>query len=154
MITDGISNSHVIGRPLWMKNISDEAQQMTNFATTQTAIILYNSGLALHLNATHGAKKQVMFERALELYSTAKKLILSSPASSAFESPVFLVALHNMMQLYHELGNRTLAMSTSGELTKVLRLLRASDAISEDQYEAFYLKLLAFAKTRCLAPAA
>lgn len=154
LIVNGISNSHVIGRPLWMKKMSDETQHETYFVTTQTAVILYNLGLAFHLNATHGAKKQVMVERALKLYGIAKQLILSSPASSAFESPVYLVAMHNMMQLYHELGSHALAKSTSSELTKVLRLLRASNAVSEDHYEEFYLKLLAFAKTRSLAPAA
>lgn len=152
--TMSISNSHVIGRPLWMRKVSYEMQQNGSYAITQSAIILYNLGLTFHLNATHGANNEWMFQRALELYAMAKQLILSSPAATAFESPVFLVALHNMMQAYHEIGNRAFADSCSGELTKVLRLLRSSNVVSEDHYEEFYLKLLSYAKASSLAPAA
>jgi hypothetical protein len=154
MSTCGISNSHVVGRPLWMRKVSYEMQQNGSYAITQSAIILYNLGLTFHLNATHGANNEWMFQRALELYAMAKQLILSSPAATAFESPVFLVALHNMMQVYHEIGNRAFADSCSGELTKVLRLLRSSNVVSEDHYEEFYLKLLSYAKASSLAPAA
>jgi hypothetical protein len=149
-----VSSAHVIGNPLWMREVSSERQQYGSHTITQSSIILYNLGLTFHLKATHGGRNEEMLQRALELYGMAKRMILSSPAETAFESPVFLVALHNMMQVYHEIGNRVCADDCSVQLTKVLRLLRSSDVVGEDHYEEFYLKLLSYGKARNLAAAA
>ena len=98
-----------------------------------------------------------MCRRALDLYNMAKELILGSPAAHAFESPVFLVALHNIGNVYRELGEMKRVGTTQKEIAAVLRLLRASNLVglvNDRGYEGFYLKLLSLPPSNQLAAAA
>ena len=150
---------HVSGRPLWMKKTTDGKRGFR--ATTEAAIVLYNLGLTFQLNAGRLANKpksqQWMHKRSLDLYNMAKELILGSPATHAFESPVFLVALHNMANLHQELGDARRVAATRKEIAAVLRLLRASNLagiVKDRGYEGFYLKLLSLPPSDQLAAAA
>lgn len=155
---DITSPCNVIGRPLWMKQPSKGKKGFR--ATTEAAIILYNLGLTFHLNAVRlglGSKGQWMYRRSLDLYNMAKELILGSPATHAFESPVFLVALHNMAIVHSELRETKKVESMRKELAAVLRLLRASNLVGVFHgrgYEGFYLKLLSLSNGNELAAAA
>lgn len=80
--------------------------------------------------------------------------MLRGPVTKSIESPVFVVALHNMVQVYEMLHENVAATKYRGQLAHVLRLMGASRGISERQYEEFYIKLLSLPKANCMAPAA
>jgi hypothetical protein len=142
--------AHVLGRPLWIKQegaaSSEEASPGSYYTSMhQSAIIIYNLGLAFHIGWSDATRirslsfpaSTTLLLKAIELYTAAKRLVLSTPVNLALSSPVALVTLHNMAMAFFDLNRKPEAYECSNQLAKTLRLLRV-----DDHYSIFYLKLL------------
>jgi hypothetical protein len=156
--------AHVIGQPLWMKIPSSLLPSPSSSSdvigapsddpyiiSKQSAIIFYNLGLTFHISSWYTAgdslSASLLSLKAIEMYKMAKKLVLAIPATSALQSPVLLVSLHNLAMAFFELEKQSEGNECINELVKVLRLLSASsDLLGSKNYEEFYLKLLSVAK--------
>jgi tetratricopeptide (TPR) repeat protein len=106
-----------LGHALWMRPTADDA-------ISQSATIIYNLALAL--------QKDGQPLRALRVYEMARQLALKCRAD---HSPVLFVCLHNLKELYRDVGNSEMYAATSQEMVKLLRIFTHS-------YEVFYLRLL------------
>jgi hypothetical protein len=94
------------------------------------------------------------FQKALELYKMSSDIMLRGPVISSLDTPVFIVALHNMSQIHTVLGEPALVSIYQNRLVNILRLMAASRGVSDRQYEEFYIKLLSLPKAVSFASAA
>jgi hypothetical protein len=134
----------ILARPLWIKRHKS--------ATSQSAIILYNLSLSLHIVANNAASeddKVPGLEQALQLYNMTRLMILKSNAREMLDSPVLLVTLHNALQIQHQLGKcvKELQSQQASWLQKLVR-------VCPEQYELFYLRLLSTCSSQSTAPVA
>jgi hypothetical protein len=143
------ASAHVLGQPLWIKQeesaSSEEAIPVPYHTLThQSAIIIYNLGLAFHIGwsdrncCSSFPGSTTMLLQAIELYAAAKSLVLPTPVNLALGSPVALVALHNMAMALFDLNRKPEASACSNQLATALRFLR----VENQNYNIFYLKLL------------
>lgn len=142
-------DSLVFGRPLMMQLPAFDNMDPLQF-TSQTSAIVYNLALAFHLYGAMcgGQLGRGILETALELYDMAARLVwISTRACPAHISPVLLVALHNMGQIYHALGGDREARECSHQLAIVLRMVRCRDERVCFDYERLCLSLLSFTKS-------
>ena len=146
--------THNLGRPLWIQ--SKEKRKAPLNSAALSATLLYNLGLSFNMIASKKTNEAAVpvYRRALELYKMSSEIMLRGPVSNAIDSPVFLVALHNMTQVHAVLEEPEAVANCRGRLAHVLRLMAAKRGFSERQYEEFYIKLLSLPKANVLAAAA
>jgi hypothetical protein len=94
------------------------------------------------------------FRKALELYKMSSDIMLRGPVINSLDTPVFIVALHNMSQIHTALGDPALTSACQDRLVNILRLIASARGVSDRQYEEFYIKLLSLPKADTLASAA
>jgi hypothetical protein len=142
------ASPHVLGQPLWIKQEEMALPVSCHTFTHQSAIIIYNLGLAFHIGwsnrncSSSFPASTTMLLHAIELYTTAKSLVLPTPVNLALSSPVALVALHNMAMAFFDLNRQQEAYKCSNQLATALRFLR----VGNQHYTTFYLKLLLVGK--------
>jgi hypothetical protein len=145
--TFGSDGSLAFGRPLMMQVPAFDNMDPLQF-TSQTSAVVYNLALVFHLYGTMCGGQRGRLETALELYDLAARLVwISIRACPALISPVLLVALHNMGQIYHGLGGDREARECSHQLAIVLRMVRCRDECVCFDYERLCLSLLSFTKS-------
>ena len=129
--TPPVSSAVPLGHAIWMKSSTN-----CNDPISLSATILYNHGLLFHRT---GQRLQ-----ALQMYEMAKTLLLKCTAA---HSPIFVVCLHNLKELYLEMDNEAMYAKTWDDLVKLLRMCTNS-------YEVSYLTLLSVHNGRDFAAAA
>jgi tetratricopeptide (TPR) repeat protein len=155
MATSFVLPSHSLGRPLWVQARGQRKKPLDSVLLSAT--LLYNLGLCFNMIASRKPKEEAkpVYRKALELYKMSSELILRGPANNSIESPVFVVSLHNMVQVYNLLEETELATKHRGQLAHVLRLMGSSAPGNCDiRYEEFYIKLLSLPKANSMAAAA
>ena len=157
--TEGISfltdPTHNLGRPLWIPCKEKRTAFPDSFPLFAT--LLYNFGLSVNLIAASKPNKEAaipIYNKALALYEMACKIMMSGPLSNATSSPVYLVALHNMVLVYAVLEDREQETICRDRLVDFLFLMGAKRAIRESRFEAFYITHLSLSRTNTTAAAA
>jgi len=145
--------THYLGRPLWVQG--KDKRQTPLDSSSLSATLLYNLGLSFNMIAVRKTQDEgrAVYTRALELYKMSSQIMLRGPMRVAIQSPVVLVALHNMIQVHKLMEEPEAAAKCQNELANVLRLMGTSSPEAA-HYEEFYIKFLSLPKADGMAAAA
>lgn len=146
--------AHYLGRPLWIRAKHERTCALNSVSLSAT--LLYNLGLTFNLMAIRKSEGDAVptFRKALQLYKMSSDIMLRGPVINSLDSPVFIVAIHNMSQVHAVLGEAALVSIYQNRVVNILRLMAAARGASNRQYEEFYIKLLSLPKAISLASAA
>lgn len=180
--------SYCLGRPLWVQHSSQSQEEQTHHAVdliSLSATLLYNLGLCFHMVALRKRSTQaakLVYERALEFYKMTIDLLMNaglprriSNNSRMRASPIIIVSLHNIVQVYNSTQNHKAATRYRNQLSQALRLMvtmggsnssgpeaaqhqhneeRDNRQHDTQRYEKFYMGFLSLSKASTMAAAA
>jgi tetratricopeptide (TPR) repeat protein len=123
-----------------------------------SAVILFNTGLALHLQGMRDiCSQQTSFKRALWFYHTAFEILerCTSNSDDKVNCLVYLAAMNNMGHIYSNFCEGREAQRCLQLLQTMLETMQSSDIdILSDEYLQFYMNVLTLRGQEVAAAAA